>query len=66
MTDHYLFSKSSMSQDIDNTTPFVSKNWNFIQDINSGSYQNSSGLSLVQFDLKNELGSVLSKVGQVL
>jgi hypothetical protein len=53
MTDHYLFAKSTIPQNIDETTPFVSKNWNYINDINGGVYQNSSGLSLVQFDLSS-------------
>jgi len=53
MTDSYLFSKSTMPQGVDLETPFVSKNWNYINDINGGVYQNSSGLSLVQWDLSS-------------
>jgi len=53
MTDNYLFSKSTLPQGVDTETPFISKNWNFINDINGGVYQNSSGLSLVQFDLSS-------------
>ena len=53
MTDHYLLAKSTVPQNIDENTPFVSKNWNYINDINGGVYQNSSGLSLVQFDLSS-------------
>jgi len=53
MTDAYLFSKSTLPQGVDQETPFISKNWNYINDINGGVYQNSSGLSLVQFDLSS-------------
>lgn len=53
MTDSYLFSKSTLPQGVDQETPFISKNWNYINDINGGVYQNSSGLSLVQFDLSS-------------
>ena len=53
MTDHYLLAKSTVPQNIDETTPFVSKNWSFINDINGGQYQNSSGLSLIQYDLSS-------------
>lgn len=53
MTDAFLFSKSTLPQGVDTETPFVSKNWNYINDINGGVYQNSSGLSLVQFDLSS-------------
>lgn len=53
MTDAYLFSKSTLPQGVDQETPFVSKNWNFINDINGGVYQNSSGLSLIQYDLSS-------------
>jgi hypothetical protein len=42
-----------MPQGVDTETPFVSKQWNYINDINGGVYQNSSGLSLVQFDLSS-------------
>jgi hypothetical protein len=37
-------------QGVESETPYVSKQWNFIQDINGGIYSNN-GLSLVQFDL---------------
>jgi len=53
MSDAYLFSKSTLPQGVDLETPFASKNWNYINDINGGVYQNSSGLSLVQFDLSS-------------
>jgi hypothetical protein len=42
-----------MPQGVDTETPFTSKQWNYINDINGGVYQNSSGLSLVQFDLSS-------------
>ena len=53
MTDSYLFSKSTLPQGVETETPFISKNWNYINDINGGVYQNSSGLSLIQFDLSS-------------
>jgi len=53
MSDGYLFSKSTLPQGVDLETPFASKNYNYINDINGGVYQNSSGLSLVQFDLSS-------------
>ena len=34
MTDVYLFSKSAMPQGVDTETPFQSKQWNYINDIN--------------------------------
>jgi hypothetical protein len=39
-------------QGIEAETPYVSKQWNYIQDINGGIYSNN-GLSLVQFDLSS-------------
>jgi hypothetical protein len=52
MTDNYEFSKSTFPQGLDTETPYVSKNWNYINDINGGIYSNS-GLSLCQFDLSS-------------
>lgn len=51
-TDNYEFSKSMMSQDEGKYSPYAKKEWNFINDINSGVYTNSS-LSLVTFDLSS-------------
>ena len=53
MTDIYEFTKSVLPQGVNQETPFVFKQWNFIQDINNGSYSSRSGLSLVQFDLSS-------------
>jgi hypothetical protein len=39
-------------QGIEKETPYVSKQWNYVQDINGGIYSNN-GLSLVQFDLSS-------------
>jgi hypothetical protein len=39
-------------QGIESETPYVSKQFNFVQDINGGIYSNN-GLSLVQFDLSS-------------
>ena len=49
MTDFYEFKKSSMPQHDDNATPYSNKQWNYINDINGGSY-GSQGVSLVQID----------------
>lgn len=51
MSDSAEFSKSSEPQQ-ETTTPYVSKDWNSIPDINSGSYTNNS-LTLVTFDLSS-------------
>ena len=57
MTDNYEFEKSCLPQGVDNETPYQSKQWGFIQDINNGSYTSGSGLSLVQFDLSSIFNS---------
>ena len=58
MTDVYEFQKSNLPQGVDQESPYTSKNWNFVQDINNGSYSLGSGLSLVQFDLSSLYSSV--------
>ena len=50
-SDNYEFSKSSEPQSVSNYTPYTEKQFNYINDINSGVYSNNSGLSLVQWDL---------------
>jgi hypothetical protein len=50
MSDNFEFEKSCIPQGSNLETNYVSKNFNYIPDINSGSYTNTS-LSLVQFDL---------------
>lgn len=52
MTDTYEFMKSTEPQGVDLETPFVSKNYSYISDINQGVYSNN-GLSLVQFDMSS-------------
>ena len=52
MSDNYEFSKSTIPQGVSLETPYVSKNWGYINDINSGVYSNN-GLSMVQFDLSS-------------
>jgi hypothetical protein len=52
MADVYELSKSEQVQDLDRETPYESKQWNFVNDINSGVYTNSQQ-SLVQFDLSS-------------
>jgi hypothetical protein len=48
-TDEYAFMSSSTPQSVD-SSPYSEKNFNNINDINSGVYSNNSGLTLVQFD----------------
>ena len=55
-SDNYEFAKSCRPQGVDLETPYESKQWGFIQDINSGSYSNN-GLSLCQFDLSSIFNS---------
>ena len=52
MTDNYQFEKSNTPESIDSYSPFTSKQWNYVPDINSGVYQ-SNGLSLVSWDLSS-------------
>ena len=52
MTDTYEFMKSTQPQGVDLETPYVSKNYSYISDINQGVYSNN-GLSLVQFDMSS-------------
>ena len=56
MTDTYEFSKSCMPQGVEMETPYVSKNWGYINDINGGIYSNN-GLTLVQFDMSSIFNS---------
>lgn len=48
-TDSYEFEKSLREQTMDAETPYSRKNFNFINDINNGSYS-VGGSTLVQFD----------------
>ena len=50
-SDNYEFSKSSAPQSVSNYTAYTDKQWNYINDINTGVYANNSGLSLVTWDL---------------
>jgi hypothetical protein len=50
-SDSYILAKSLEPQGVTEHSPFESETWNYIPDLNSGIYA-SSGLSLVQFDLK--------------
>jgi len=56
MTDNYEFMKSTEPQGAELETPYVSKNYSFINDINQGVYSNN-GLSLVQFDMSSIFNS---------
>ena len=51
-TDSYTFAKSNDPQSVDETTPFKSKTFSYVNDINSGVY-NNTGPTLVQFDLSS-------------
>lgn len=48
-SDLYSFNKSSTAQGVDAYTPYADKQWQYINDINSGVYTPSN--TLVQFDL---------------
>lgn len=50
-SDNYEFSKSSAPQSASSYTAYTNKQWNYINDINSGVYSNNSGLTLLQWDL---------------
>ena len=49
-SDNYEFSKSSAPQTLSDYSSYSDKNWNYINDINSGVY-NTSGQTLLQFDM---------------
>lgn len=51
-SDNFSFEKSTEPQSLEENTPFKSKTFSYINDINSGVY-NNNGLSLVQFDLSS-------------
>ena len=53
MTDVYEFTKSCLPQGVGDETPYSSKQWGYLQDLNNGSYTSGSGLSMVQFDLSS-------------
>lgn len=52
-SDNYEFEKSNIAQSRDSYSPYVEKQWNYVNDLNNSVYNNNS-LSLVQFDLKND------------
>ena len=59
MTDNYELNRSMHRQSDNEYSPYNDKQWNnYIYDINGGVYQ-SSGLSLVQFDLSSIITQVL-------
>ena len=51
-SDNYEFEKASAPQSLEDNTPYKSKTYSYINDINSGVY-NNNGLTLVQFDLSS-------------
>ena len=52
MTDSFEFHKSTQPQGLDLGTPYSSKQWQYVNDINGGVYS-QNGLTLVQFDLSS-------------
>jgi hypothetical protein len=58
MTDNYQFLKSKLPQGVEDETPFVSSQFQYINDINNGVYSNN-GLTLVQWDLSSLYNSSL-------
>jgi len=50
-SDNYEFSKSSTPQSVENYSPYIDKQHNFLNDTNNGVYANNSGLTLVNWDL---------------
>ena len=52
MTDTFEFHKSTLPQGLDLGTPYSSKQYQYVNDINSGIYS-QNGLTLVQFDLSS-------------
>ena len=57
-TDNYNLLKSSQPQGVDTFSPYVDKQFQYLQDINQGIYTNN-GLSLVQLDLRGISNSSL-------
>ena len=55
-SDNYEFAKTNAPQSVDSYTPFSSKNWYQIPDINSGVYSTNSP-SQIQFDLTSIMSS---------
>ncbi len=51
-SDNFSFESACEPQSLEENTPFKSKTFSYINDINSGVY-NNNGLSLVQFDLSS-------------
>ena len=62
-TDSYTFAKSLDPQSVDETTPFKSKTFSYVNDINSGVY-NNTGPTLVQFDLSSSVKDYVNRVGR--
>ena len=56
MSDNYQFLKSSISQSQSKYTPYVDKQFNYVNDINNGVYTNTS-MSLLQYDLSSIFNS---------
>lgn len=55
--DQYEYLKSCEPQSINMDSPYVSKQFNYTNDINNSIYGNGSGLTLVQYNLSNLFNS---------
>lgn len=51
MSDNFELQKSSLPQTVDEFTPYTEKQFNYCNDINQGVYTNTTGQTLVTFDL---------------
>lgn len=57
VVDQFDYITSMTPQGIELNKPYVSKNYNFINDINNGVYSNTNGTTLVQYDLTSIFNS---------
>jgi len=62
MSDIFQFEKSCSVQGVDLQTPFSDKSFQYVADLNSGSYSFNSGLTLVNFDMSSINGGAQSCV----
>lgn len=58
ISDSFELFKSTQDQSLDKETPFAKQDWGYINDLQNGSYQNSAGVTLVNFDLSALYNSV--------
>lgn len=55
--DQFEYLKSCEPQGVNLESPYVSKQWNYTNDINNSIYGNGAGLTLVQYNLSNLFNS---------